>query len=195
MTTACLLRGTEVLAESVSHGRSTGAQRVLADLDRLLGEAGVELAEVETIVAGTGPGTFTGLRIGLATATGLGFALGVPVRGVGTLDALLCGEGVQVACVDARRGEMFAKGEGVELGAYPPQSLRELLAGGTLVAGDGAVRYRDQLEGLAIPPDDSPLHVPWARHHAALLDRATEPVPLYVRRPDADRVLAGGGPA
>jgi tRNA threonylcarbamoyl adenosine modification protein YeaZ len=193
VTTACLLRDAEVLAESATHGRSTGAQRVLADLDRLLGEAGVELGEVDAIVAGTGPGTFTGLRIGLATAGGLGYSLGVPVRGFGTLDALLCGEGVQVACVDARRGEVFAKGDGVELGAYPPERLRALLADGTVVAGEGAVRYREQLTGLEIPPDDSPLHVPWARHHAGRFERAGEPLPVYVRRPDADRVLAGGG--
>ena len=195
MTTACLLRDSEVLAESATHGRSTGAQRVLADLDRLLGEAGVELGEVDAIVAGTGPGTFTGLRIGLATAGGLGFSLGVPVRGVGTLDALLCGEGVQVALVDARRGEVFAKGEGVELGAYTPARLRDLLADGTVVGGDGAVRYREQLAGLEIPPDGSSLHVPWARHHAGLVERAGDPLPVYVRRPDADRVLAGGGPS
>jgi tRNA threonylcarbamoyl adenosine modification protein YeaZ len=177
VTTACLSRGDEVLAESATRGRSTGAQRVLADL--------------ETIVVGTGPGTFTGLRIGLATARSLGFALSVPVRGVGTLDALLQGDGVDVACVDARRGEVFAAGTGVPLGAYAPEALTALAPQGARIAGDGAVRYRDGLAGLDVPTDTSTLHVPWARHHARLLPSAGEPEPLYVRSPDADRVLAG----
>jgi tRNA threonylcarbamoyladenosine biosynthesis protein TsaB len=189
--TACLSRDGEVLGESVTSGRSTAAQRLLSDIDGLLGSASVEPADLDAIVAGTGPGTFTGLRIGLASAKGLGFALGIPVYGVGTLDALLCGEGVTAACIDARRGEVFCQGAGVELCALAPEALAERLAPGTVLAGDGAVRYRDRLEAAAqIPPDDSPLHVPWARHHASLRDRWGAPEPLYVRAPDADRSLA-----
>ena len=191
MTTACLSRGNEVLAESATRGRSTGAQRVLGDVHHLMRSVRVEPADLETIVVGTGPGTFTGLRIGLATARSLGFALGVPVRGVGTLDALLQGDGVDVACVDARRGEVFAAGTGVPLGAYAPAALAALTPQGARIAGDGAVRYRGGLAGLDVPADTSTLHVPWARHHARLLPSAGEPEPLYVRSPDADRVLAG----
>ncbi len=189
MTTACLCRSGEVLAESATRGRSTGAQRLLGDVHHLLRTTRTELREVEAICAGTGPGTFTGLRIGLATARALGFGLGVPVRGVGTLEALLRGDGVDVACVDARRGEVFAAGAGIELGAYAPAELAARLPAGTALAGDGAVRHREQLAGLAIPADDSPAHVPWARHHAALFESAGPPDPLYVRAPDADRVL------
>jgi len=180
-----------VLAESATRGRSTGAQRVLGDVHHLMRSVRVEPADLETIVVGTGPGTFTGLRIGLATARSLGFALGVPVRGVGTLDALLQGDGVDVACVDARRGEVFAAGTGVPLGAYAPAALAALTPQGARIAGDGAVRYRGGLAGLDVPADTSTLHVPWARHHARLLPSAGEPEPLYVRSPDADRVLAG----
>src|SRR5690242_20691045 len=82
VTTACLSRDGEVLAESATRGRSTAAQRVLADVQHLLTASRTELGEVEAIAAGVGPGTFTGLRIGLATARALGYALGVPVRGV-----------------------------------------------------------------------------------------------------------------
>src|SRR5436305_3854603 len=117
VTTACLSRSGEVLAESATRGRSTGAQRVLADIHHLLRSARIDLDEVEGIAAGTGPGTFTGLRIGLSTARALGFALGVPVRGVGTLTALLRNDGVDAACVDARRGEVFAGGPGLECAA------------------------------------------------------------------------------
>jgi tRNA threonylcarbamoyladenosine biosynthesis protein TsaB len=191
LTTTCIGRDGEVLAEAVTRGRSTGAQHVLADIDHLLSAAGVQAPDLELIVAGTGPGTFTGLRIGLSTATALGFALGVEVRGVGTLEALLLGDGVDVACVDARRGEVFALGAGVALGAYSPQQLSELIVAGATVAGDGAVRYREQLPGASIPADGSPLHVPWARHHMALAAEGGPAVPRYVRAPDADRVLVG----
>jgi len=187
VATACLTDGDEVLAESMTRGRSTAAQRLLADIHHLLRTAGVEPERLQGIVAGTGPGTFTGLRIGLATARALGFALSVPVRGVGTLDALLAGDGVELACVDARRGEVFCKGAGIELCAIAPDRLAELLVPGTVVAGDGAVRYRDALGAAQVPADGSPLHVPWARHHAALRRLWADPDPCYVRAPDAER--------
>ena len=97
--------------------------------------AGVEPSQLDAIVAGTGPGTFTGLRIGLASARALGFALSVPVHGVGTLDALLGGDGVDVACIDARRGEVFCNGRRASSCARSrPSALAELLAPGA-VAG------------------------------------------------------------
>jgi len=111
--TACLWRDGEVLGESATAGRSTAAQHLLDDVDHLMRTAAVEPSQLDAIVVGTGPGTFTGLRIGLASARALGFALSVPVHGVGTLDALLCGDGVDVACIDARRGEVFCKGAGI----------------------------------------------------------------------------------
>ena len=190
IATACVWRDGRVLAESATRARSVAAQRVLADADRLMEEAGVVPAELDLVVAGTGPGTFTGLRIGLAAARALGFALGIPVKGVSTLDAILAGEGVEVACVDARRGEVFAAGAGIDPQAVDPEELVAGLAAGTVCAGDGAIRYRDRLAGLEIPADDSPLHVPWARHHAELAETAGPPEPLYLRAPDADRALA-----
>ena len=190
VATACVWRDGLVLAESATRARSVAAQRVLADVDRLMDEAGVTPAELDLVVAGTGPGTFTGLRIGLAAARALGFALGIPVKGVSTLDVLRAGEGVDVACVDARRGEVFAAGAGLDAQAIAPEALAEALPPGTVCAGDGAIRHRDLLGGLEIPADDSPLHVPWARHHAALAERAGPPDPLYIRAPDADGALA-----
>jgi tRNA threonylcarbamoyladenosine biosynthesis protein TsaB len=190
VATACLSTRGEVRAESATAGRSVGAQHLLDDVHTLLEEAGLDLGEVGTIVAGTGPGTFTGLRIGLATARALGFALGVPVLGVSTLDALLRPAAVDVACIDARRGEMFCAGAGIEPGARTPQELAAILPPGAVVAGDGAVRYRELLDAAEIPPDDSPLHVPHARHHAALIGSAGPPEPCYLRAPDADQRLA-----
>jgi tRNA threonylcarbamoyladenosine biosynthesis protein TsaB len=190
VATACMSAHGEVLAESATAGRSVGAQRLLDDVHGLLARAGVPLDRVEVIVAGTGPGTFTGLRIGLATARALGFALGIPVRGVSTLDALRHPAEVDVACIDARRGEVFCAGPGLAPQALTPQALARALPAGAVVAGDGAVRYRDLLEGAEIPPDDSPLHIPYARHHAALHDVSGPPDPCYLRAPDAERNLA-----
>jgi tRNA threonylcarbamoyl adenosine modification protein YeaZ len=189
--TACLARDGEVLAESMTRGRSTAAQRLLDDINHLTRAARVSLEELDAVVAGTGPGTFTGLRIGLASARALGFGLGIPVHGVGTLDALLSGDGVDVACIDARRGEVFCKGAGIETCALAPERLAELLPDGAVVAGDGAVRYREQLAAAAIPAEGSPLHVPWASYHATLSALWGPADPLYVRAPDADRSIAG----
>ncbi|HEY0388576.1 MAG TPA: tRNA (adenosine(37)-N6)-threonylcarbamoyltransferase complex dimerization subunit type 1 TsaB [Gaiellales bacterium] len=191
--TACLWRDGQVLSESVTSGRSTAAQRLLDDVHHLLRAGRVEPAQLDAVVAGTGPGTFTGLRIGLASARALGFALGIPVHGVCTLDALLAGDGVDVACIDARRGEVFCKGAGIDIRAIAPDELAAILPEGATVAGDGAVRYRETLgEVAAVPPDGSPLHVPWSRHHAALRELWTAPEPLYVRAPDAERSIAMG---
>jgi tRNA threonylcarbamoyladenosine biosynthesis protein TsaB len=172
VATACMSAHGEVLAESATAGRSVGAQRLLDDVHGLLPRAGVPLDAVELIVAGTGPGTFTGLRIGLATARALGFALGIPVRGVSTLAALRHPAGVDVACIDARRGEVFCAGAGLEPQALRPEALAAALPAGAVVVGD-----------------DSSLHVPHARHHAALHASAGPPEPCYLRAPDADRSL------
>jgi tRNA threonylcarbamoyl adenosine modification protein YeaZ len=188
VATACLWRDGAVVYESLSRGRSTAAQRLLGDVHHLLESAGSAPQDIDAIVVGTGPGTFTGLRIGLASARALGFALGAPVHGVCTLEALLRGDGVDVACIDARRGEVFCVGAGLEIAALKPADLAGRIAPGAVVAGDGAVRYRDLLEaaGAVVPPDDSPLHVPWARHHAGMAESWGAPEPIYVRAPDAD---------
>jgi tRNA threonylcarbamoyladenosine biosynthesis protein TsaB len=192
VATACLSRDGEVLGQRATHGRNTAAQHLLSDVDGLLSGTGLETADLEAIVVGTGPGTFTGLRIGLATARALAFALQIPVRGVSTLDALLHGDGVDVACIDARRGEVFAAGAGIEPCVVAPERLAERLPAGAVVVGDGAVRYRQELGEAAVPPDESALHVPWAANHAALIGRAGPPDPTYLRAPDADRVLTNG---
>ena len=187
--TTCVWHDGHALAERATSARSVAAQRVLADAHHVLEEADAAAADLDMIVAGTGPGTFTGLRIGLVAARALGFALGIPVRGVSTLDALLHAEGVDVACIDARRGEVFAAGAGIAPAAMTPAALAAVLAPGAVVVGDGAVRHRAALAAAAVPPDDSPLHVPWARHHADLYATAGAPEPVYLRAPDADRAL------
>jgi tRNA threonylcarbamoyladenosine biosynthesis protein TsaB len=196
VATTCVWVDGDAVAETSAAGRSASAQHVLGQVDQLLAEAGLALSDLDLIVAGRGPGTFTGLRIGLATARGLGFALGIPVRGVSTLDALLRGAGDgAVACIDARRGEVFAAGPGIDPCVAAPDTLADRLIAGALLVGDGAVRHRDRFPAASVPADDSPLHVPWARHHAALHENAGAPEPLYLRAPDADRSLPAGAAA
>ncbi len=184
VATAALVRDGEVLGE-----RASRAVRVLEDADELLREAGVEQSELGRLVVGTGPGSFTGLRMGLAAARGLALSLDVPVAGVSTLDALAAGAPGALPVVDAGRREVFTHVNG-EAACAAPQELE--LEPGTLCVGDGAVRYRAVLEerGAEIPPDDDERHRPRARFHAALATEfgsADEVEPLYLRIPDAEQ--------
>jgi tRNA threonylcarbamoyladenosine biosynthesis protein TsaB len=179
--TAALVRDGDVLGEAVSR-----AVRVLEDADRLLRESGAERAELTGIVVGTGPGSFTGLRLGLATARGLALALELPLAGVSTLDALAAGAPSAVPVVDAGRREVFTLLDG-EPAACVPADIRAALC-----VGDGAVRYRSVLEqrGVEVPPDDDERHLPRARFHALLARDYRSPdavEPLYLRIPDAEQ--------
>ena len=183
VATSALVSDGEVLGE-----RTSRAVTVLEDIDALLRQAGAHTRELGGIAVGIGPGSFTGVRIGLATARGLALALGVPVAGVSTLDALAAGAPGALPVVDARRGEVFVLLE--EPRVLTPDQLE--LASGTICVGSGAVRYRSVLErsGAEIPPDQDDRHVPRARFHAALA-RAFGPAdavePMYLRVPDADK--------
>jgi tRNA threonylcarbamoyladenosine biosynthesis protein TsaB len=182
--TSALVRDGEVLGE-----RRSTAVRVLADVDELLSEAGLSPTDVSALAVGTGPGSFTGVRIGLAVARGLALALAVPVAGVSTLAALAAGAPEAVPVVDAKRNELFTLLEG-EPRTLAPEDL-PVEAGRTYV-GDGARRYRELFEkrGGVVPPKDSELHVPRARFHAELARDYGPPdevEPIYLRIPDAER--------
>jgi tRNA threonylcarbamoyl adenosine modification protein YeaZ len=184
VATSALVDGDEVLGE-----RASAAATLLEDVDALLRRAGARQRDLDALAVGTGPGSFTSTRIGLAYARGLALALDLPVAGVSTLDALAAGAEGAFPVVDARRGEVFVPGPL----AVQPDEVR--LEHGTTCVGDGARRYRAVLEaaGARVPPDASELHLPRARFHA-LLARDYGPAdavePIYVRAPDADRTLA-----
>ncbi len=187
--------------------RPRHATTLLPLADQLLERAGIELAGVELIAVGVGPGTFTGLRIGIATARGLAQALEIPAVGVSTLQSLalngrdLGGDAGDVEVVapvlDARRREVFAAAwpiadvedrDAVLLrpAALAPHELADRLAElgrSVLAIGEGAVEFRVQLErsGAAIPEDRAELHRVTAVGHCQLA-RRLEPTP-------ADRIV------
>src|SRR3954468_24379362 len=187
VATSALVDGDEVLAE-----RRSRAQTLLEDVDALLRQGGARPHDLDGLAVGVGPGSFTGVRIGLAVARGLALSLDLRGAGVSTLDAIAEGAPGAMPVVDARRREVFATVAGEHV-VLPPAELPVEV--GSMCVGSGAVRYRTVLEehGAIIPPDDDERHIPHARFHARLA-RDFGPVetiePLYLRVPDAERNIA-----
>jgi tRNA threonylcarbamoyladenosine biosynthesis protein TsaB len=176
----------EVLGE-----RCSRAQTLLEDVDALLRQAGARPSDLDRLAVGLGPGSFTGVRIGLAVARGLALSLDLPGSGISTLAALAAGAPGALPVVDAKRREVFTVVDG-EPRVLTPQELP--LSDSVVCVGDGAKRYRSLIEerGAAVPPDDDERHLPHARFHAALAGEpgsVDELEPLYLRVPDADRSL------
>jgi tRNA threonylcarbamoyladenosine biosynthesis protein TsaB len=204
---ACVLRADgeafEVTPPAERLGRRPAhATELMPAVVEVMERAGADWADLEVIAVGVGPGTFTGLRIGIATARALATAAELPLRRVSSLAALAAGiEGsLRLPLIDARRGEVFAALFDGERELWPPfaASPEELLArlrqGGfrPLAAGDGSLRFRGMLEeaGIPIAPQDSTTHVVSALHVCRLAadtqDEAPEAVlPEYLREPDA----------
>jgi tRNA threonylcarbamoyladenosine biosynthesis protein TsaB len=160
-----LVRGERVLASRSGEIREGGASRLLADIEEVLREAGASVREVELFAAAKGPGSFTGLRTGLATMLGLAVTLSKPLLGVPTLHAVAASAGPServLATIPAGRGEVFAQllsvGEGgrvEELGAprhVSPARLAEefaRLGGGLRWAGPGVRKHSEVLREAA----------------------------------------------
>jgi tRNA threonylcarbamoyladenosine biosynthesis protein TsaB len=184
VATSALMDGDEVLGERVSR-----AQTLLEDVDALMRQAGSHPSELDRLAVGVGPGSFTGVRIGLAVARGLALSLDLLGSGVSTLAALAAGAPGALPVIDAKRREVFTLIEG-EAHVLTPQELP--LDPGTVCVGDGARRYRRLLEerGAVVPAEDDERHLPRARFHGVLAGDPgplDELEPLYLRVPDADR--------
>jgi tRNA threonylcarbamoyladenosine biosynthesis protein TsaB len=185
-----LVRDGRVLAVAGAEG-GRAAQRALLLVDEVLARAGCAPQELSQIVVGCGPGSFTGLRIGIATARGLALGLDLPCVGVSTLAALAAGAPGALALIDARRGELFALDEEGTAVVEQPAEVARRIAPGSLCVGDGALRYRALLEGAGavVPRDGDARHAPGAEALANLA-RGAAPEPVYVRRPDAEPQVA-----
>ncbi|SFO20112.1 tRNA threonylcarbamoyl adenosine modification protein YeaZ [Geodermatophilus obscurus] len=174
----------EVLAERAVPSGNRHAELLVPAVREALAAAGVALADVGAVVAGLGPGPFTGLRVGVVTAAALADARGIPAVGVCSLDAV--GSGARTVVTDARRREVYwaaydATGARVEgPGVVRPEEARLT---GPLV---GDPRFADRLGAPVEPAGVTTAGL--LRAAAALLDdpSAAGPlVPLYLRRPDA----------
>jgi len=203
---------TETREDVAPDGRPAHGTRLLALAAGLLQGAGLSWGDVERVAVGIGPGSFTGLRIGVACARGLAQSLGAPVTGVSTLGTLAEGAACAqrqlgadarpvLAMLDARRGEVYCAGwmqarELVGVRAIAPEHLGQLIgavdADAWLAVGDGAIRFRAHLDraGVEVPDDASPLHqvsgAVVCRLAAARPGLAPEAVlPDYRRSPDA----------
>jgi len=153
-----LLDGDCLVAEYTLSVRATHSERLMAAVDRLLNDSGCGVETLEGVAVSIGPGSFTGLRIGVSTAKGLGMALGIPLVGVPTLDALaaLLPHAGDPVCpiLDAKKGELYTslfhwEGNRMvrdwEYLALTPEDLCSRLSGSVVFVGDGVSAFGDLL--------------------------------------------------
>lgn len=214
-----VLDGDAVLAEWTLQSALTHNRRLLKAVDLVLGELGLTVRDLDAVSSTVGPGSFTGVRIGLTTAKTLAWALGKPFVGVVTLDALAEPFGFTrwsvCPLIDARKGEVYAaryvadgKGAVVRTSDWevlPARVLVEKFEGPTLCCGDGWTVYREFLrerlkEQVVEAP--APYHVirpafvgacALKRLQRGEADDPAAAVPLYVRPSEAEIHLGRAG--
>jgi tRNA threonylcarbamoyladenosine biosynthesis protein TsaB len=185
---AAVLDGERVLASASEPMQRGHQERLAAMVQEVLAEAELPFGDLERIAVTTGPGSFTGVRVGLAFAKGLALALGIPLAGIGTLQAIAASaarQGRITAVIDAKRGQVYLQAfeDGVPLGDPEALALEDARGRvGGLLVGPGA--------GLFEGPEGAvPLEVPdpvvVARLAAAAIRPAAPPKPIYLRAPDA----------
>ena len=184
-----------VLSETMSRGHQ---ERLAPMAAEAMTRAGLAFAKLDRIAVTVGPGSFTGLRVGLAFAKGLALALGVPCVGVGVLEAMALGvapNGFVAAAIDAKRGQIYLQvfvdgHSAMAPDALAPESaaarLAELWTGGpaTLI-GSGAALLDGVLPGARQIPAAAPDPLTVARLGLAARAPVPPPRPLYLRAPDA----------
>ena len=212
-TAVAVLRGGEPIFErrrGPESGRPLHGPALLGMVEEAVAEAG-GWGEIDRIAVGVGPGSFTGLRVGIATAQGLARSSGVELTGVCTLDALAAGmiripgeDFDRVICaIDARRGQVFAavydgRDPGiprrlVEPFVCDPSALTDqlgVLEGSLVALGSGALRFRADFEAAdAIVPEPADTDHRVSARYTASIDslRHGDVEPIYLRAPDAER--------
>jgi tRNA threonylcarbamoyl adenosine modification protein YeaZ len=191
--TVALADGDRVLAQQTAIDARRGGELLAVSIEKVLAAAGAQASDIGMVVAGVGPGPYTGLRVGLVTAAVLGSALGVPVRGVCTLDVIAAdaagGAGREfLVATDARRREVYwarysPAGERL---SGPGVAAPAVLGAGLPVAGEGGHAYPGLLGDPIDPryPSAATLAL-LAAQRLAGGDCLLPPEPLYLRRPDA----------
>jgi tRNA threonylcarbamoyladenosine biosynthesis protein TsaB len=206
---AALVRTGTLVGEYVLNIRTTHSERLLPAIEQLLDDGSITLKEIQGIAVVTGPGSFTGLRIGVATAKGFAYALDQEIVGVTTLEAygwqFKFFPGIVMPLIDARRNQVYAQGfmNGKPVSEAWNTALSDVLdwcsAQDTpcLMVGDGAFNYRSQIEeGVALavfPPEELALLRPsaaaslgHARLSAGIKDNLFELNPSYMRKTEAE---------
>jgi len=184
----CIQRSVRVVHDARKH-----AELLMPGIVAACDEAGVALGDLAAVVTGVGPGPFTGLRVGMVTGAALGDALGIPVHGVCSLDAIAHGLGAVLVVTDARRREVYWSryADGVRTHGPEVVAPAELAA---RLGPDGDLGPVDRVVGDAAEKVGAPADAPGPRPDglvavaAPALRAGTVPgplVPLYLRRPDA----------
>jgi tRNA threonylcarbamoyladenosine biosynthesis protein TsaB len=201
---AALLDGERVVGEYTLDVRVTHSERLMAAIDQLLSDAGWTARELEGIAVTVGPGSFTGLRVGLSTVKGLALALAIPVAAVPTLDAMaaMLPYAALPVCpvLDARKREVYAslyRWDGLEMRrqwdylAVAPDELARRLREPVIVVGDGAEAIDSAFARRVEPPRRGPAPAVVGALGRARLARGetvtvADLVPIYLRPSEAE---------
>jgi len=188
----CAIGGHEgVLASAHSARGRRHAESLAPQIDFVRRQARIELSEISVVAVDLGPGLYTGLRVGIATAMSMAYALGVPMIGVSSLDLVAFrarwSPRLIVVALDARRSEVFTATY-----RHVPGGIQQM----SEPRGDGALRYRDEFEGnvriefadqaAAYPSADALVALAHPRAVREEFVAASELHPLYLRKPDAE---------
>lgn len=211
---AAALRDGKLVAESYLDHRLTHSEIIMPMVERVLNMAEIPCAELDAIAVDVGPGSFTGVRIGVSAANGMADALNKPVIAVDSLEAMAFGfpyfDGFVVPVIDARGEQVYAacynvqSGEPVRAGGHFAGSIRDFLSelpkGCRMVfLGDGAAAHRELIASVFPEAAFAPAHLdrPRAGAIAALAEKrfmrgetASSALPLYLRAPQAEQKRA-----
>ena len=207
-----VVQGSLLKAQQILNVSATHNQRLLPGIERILADAGWSLNDLDGFAVSLGPGSFTGLRIGLSIIKGLAWATSKPLAGIPTLDALAANVSFvpHKICpiLDARKGEIYTafyrQGDGgiprrlTSYMAIKPEQLLALISETTVLIGDGLLSYGDYLKRelgsrLVVPPPhlsviyaSSVAWLGWHRLRSGESDDVSTCTPLYVRPSEAE---------